>query len=322
MSNEKSSRYIVDQEASGERLDKFLSEQEHVSRSFIQKLIESEDVKVNRVSSKASYKLRAGDIIELSFPKPQLLDVIPEEIPLDILYEDEHLIVINKPAGMTVHPAAGNWSGTLVNALLAHCPDLPGIGDVKRPGIVHRLDKDTSGVLVVAKSDKAHQGLSKQFKAHTVKREYMALVCGKIATDSGTITAPIGRSNKDRKKMAVTSIHSRAAITHFSVLKRYDRFTLLKVRPQTGRTHQIRVHMSFIGHPIVGDPAYGGAKRAIEAADSGQLKEALSQLKRQALHAQTLGFVHPITEQYLQFSSPLPEDMRRVIETLEGGRQE
>jgi 23S rRNA pseudouridine1911/1915/1917 synthase len=312
----KSRIHIVSGDESGLRLDHLLTiKEEELSRSFIQKLIKEGFITINDKPSKPSYKIKDNDRIEVIVPEPKPYRVQPEEIPLEVLYEDDDLIVINKPAGMVTHPAAGNYSGTLVNAILAHCPDLSGIGGVKRPGIVHRLDKDTSGVLVVAKTDFAHQSLASQFKKHQVKKIYLALLCGIPSQDDETIIAPIGRSVRNRKKMAVTNIHSREAITHFKVIERYDGFSLVKVMPETGRTHQIRVHFTHIGHPIVGDQVYGGGrKRAINEATLPKLKQQIAELNRQALHAHLLGFLHPSTEEYVEFIAPIPEDIQAVLD--------
>ena len=289
-----------------------------LSRTYIQKLIREGSVTVNSKLSKPGYKLRAGDEIALTIPDPRPLQTVePEPIPLDILYEDSALIVVNKPAGMIVHPAGEAQSGTLVNALLNHCETLPGIGGVQRPGIVHRLDKDTSGVIVVAKTDHAHRHLSAQFEAHTTTRHYYAVVCGVPANETGTINVRIIRSPRDRRKMTVTGMGGRHAVTHYHLLERYDRFSLLKLRLETGRIHQIRVHLSHIGHPVAGDHAYGGGyARAIHDAPSAAVKEALVALNRQALHAHTLGFVHPETEEQLTFSAPMPDDIWWLVEEL------
>ncbi len=310
--------YTVDVDESGFRLDHFLAiKEEKLSRTFIQKLIKDKLVTVNGAPSKSSYATKDNDKIEFSIPEPRPYHAQPEEIPLDILYEDDAIIVLNKPAGMVVHPAMGTASGTLVNALLAHCSFLSGIGGVQRPGIVHRLDKGTSGVMVVAKTDLAHHNLAEQFMEHRVKKIYLALVCGVPKQDSGTIIAPIGRSTRDRKKMAVTNIRGREATTHFTILERYDRFAWVQITLETGRTHQIRVHLTHIGHPAVGDQTYGGGhKRAIREAPSPQLKHAFAQLTRQALHAHILGFLHPVTEEYIEFTAPIPADIQGILEVI------
>ena len=289
-----------------------------LSRTYIQKLIREGAITVNGKPSKPGYKLRTGDQISLTLPDPRPLQTIePEPIPLNILYEDSALVVVNKPAGMTVHPAGAAQSGTLVNALLNHCETLPGIGGVQRPGIVHRLDKDTSGVIVAAKTDHAHRHLSAQFEAHTTTRHYYAVVCGVPSNETGTVNARIIRSPRDKRKMTVTGTSGRHAVTHYHLLERYDRFSLLKLTLETGRIHQIRVHLSHIGHPVAGDHAYGGGyARAIHDAPAAAVKEALAALNRQALHAHTLRFVHPETDERLTFSAPMPEDMWRLVEEL------
>lgn len=296
--------YTVGEECVGKRIDVYLNEKNDAfSRSQIQKLIESQDILVNDKSTKSNYKLRLKDEISVSIPEPKELKIEPEDIDIEIMYEDEDVIVVNKPQGMVVHPAAGNYSGTLVNALLGKCKDLSSINGVIRPGIVHRIDKDTSGVLVVAKNDLAHRNLAEQIKEHTVKRIYIALVEGRLRNDEGTIDLPIGRHPIERKKMSVVSKNGRNAITHFSVIERFKNTTLIKVKLETGRTHQIRVHMSYIGHPLVGDPVYGHKKQKYN-------------LRGQALHAMTLGFNHPRTNKYMEFTSPLPEYFRLLIEKL------
>ena len=289
-----------------------------LSRTYIQKLIREGAITVNGKPSKPGYKLRTSDQISLTLPAPRPLQTIePEPIPLDILYEDSALVVVNKPAGMTVHPAGDAQSGTLVNALLNHCETLPGIGGVQRPGIVHRLDKDTSGVIVAAKTDHAHRHLSAQFEAHTTTRHYYAVVCGVPSNETGAINARIIRSPRDKRKITVSGTGGRHAVTHYHLLERYDRFSLLKLTLETGRIHQIRVHLSRIGDPVAGDHAYGGGyARAIHDAPAAAIKEALVALNRQALHAHTLGFVHPETEQRLTFSAPMPEDMWWLVEEL------
>ena len=289
-----------------------------LSRTYIQKLIREGAITVNGESSKPGYKLRTGDQVSLTLPAPHPLQTVdPEPLLLDILYEDSALIVVNKPAGMTVHPAGEVQSGTLVNALLHHCETLPGIGGVQRPGIVHRLDKDTSGVIVAAKTDYAHRHLSAQFEAHTTTRHYSAVVCGVPSNETGTINARIIRSSRDRRKMTVTGTRGRHAVTHYHLLEQYDRFSLLKLRLETGRIHQIRVHFSHIGHPVAGDHIYGGGyARAVRDAPSPLVKEALVALNRQALHAHTLGFIHPETDARLTFSAPMPADMWWFVEEL------
>lgn len=292
--------FEVMQGDSGKRLDLFLSSYfQQWTRSHIQKLIKDGYITVNGQSIKSGYKLKLGDRIKVIEPEPRPVDVQAQDIPLDILYEDEDIIVINKPQGMVVHPAAGNYNSTLVNALLHHCRDLSGINGEMRPGIVHRIDKDTSGVLVVAKNDRSHVNLAQQIKDKTAVRKYIALVEGSIKEDAGTIDAPIGRHPVHRKKMAVVP-GGRRAVTHFRVLERFKQYTLIEARLETGRTHQIRVHMAYIGHPVVGDPVYGYKKQSFN-------------LKGQLLHAQCLGFKHPRTGRYMEFCAPLPDYFTDVI---------
>ena len=288
--------FIISSEVAGERLDKAVSILcENISRSSAQLLIEDGNVLVNGSVANKKTTLKVGDTVSIELPEPKELDVTPENIPLDIVYEDEHLLVVNKPKGMVVHPAAGNYNGTLVNALLYHCGDsLSGINGVIRPGIVHRIDKDTSGLLIVAKTDVAHNGLAEQIKEHSFKREYRTVVVGNIKDDTGTIDAPIGRHPKDRKKQAVTDKNSKHAITHYEVLERFNGFTFLRVILETGRTHQIRVHMSYRGNPVAGDVVYGNQKKTYG-------------LDGQCLHAAVIGFIHPITNEYLEFHSDLPD---------------
>lgn len=288
----------------GVRLDLFLAEKyPDLSRSRIQGIINDRLLTVNQKIEKPSYRIRSGDRIEFKMPEPTPLEAEPEQIPLEVLYEDQDLVVVNKPQGMVVHPAEGNYSGTLVNALLFHCRDLSGINGRLRPGIVHRIDKDTSGVLVVAKTDFAHQGLAEQIKRHSVARIYTALVRGNLADERGTVDAPIGRHPVDRKRMAV--VHGgRRAVTHYRVLKRFRGYDLIEARLETGRTHQIRVHMAYIGHPLVGDLRYGPADNKLG-------------LQGQALHATTLGFIHPRTGDYIEFSVSLPGRMELALRQLE-----
>ncbi len=295
----------IEVEAGGTRLDVFLTEYiADMTRSRIQRLISDGEIRVNDNAAKANAKLKSGDVVEVNIPEPKETKLAAEEIPLDIVYEDEHMLVVNKPQGMVVHPAAGNYSGTLVNALMAHCGDnLSGINGEIRPGILHRIDKDTSGLLLVAKDDRAHLGLSEQIKAHSLTREYICIVHGNIKEDSGTIDAPIGRDPKDRKKMTITEKNSRNAVTHFFVLERFFKYTLVKCRLETGRTHQIRVHMSKNGHPIVGDPVYGRKKEEFK-------------LNGQLLHARKVGFIHPVTGEYMEFERDVPEYFRDVLEIL------
>ncbi|MCY3742086.1 MAG: RluA family pseudouridine synthase [Candidatus Poribacteria bacterium] len=311
--------YHIKKEHSGTRLDRFLLHAtEAMSRTYLQRLIRDGDVTVNdKVAKQPSYLLRDGDRVCLTLPPPRPLDTVaPESIPLDILHEDSHLIVLNKPAGMLVHPANGVNVGTLVNALLAHCTDLSGIGGIERPGIVHRLDKDTSGILVVAKTDVVHRGLSVQFEQHSITKQYVAVVCGIPAKTTGTIDARIARSRRDRRRMTVVETGGRHAVTHYEVLERYPKFALVQLTLETGRLHQIRVHLQHIGHPVAGDAVYGGEQRARNDADTAALKQTLAQLKRQALHARLLGFEHPATSENLTFSAPMPKDMQRVVNAL------
>ncbi|WP_281888085.1 RluA family pseudouridine synthase [Paenibacillus sp. YYML68] len=298
--------WLVQPEDAGERLDKFITEslEEDVSRTQVQQWIKDGHVTVDGRTVKPNFKLNGGEAIALTVPEPQELELAAENIPIEVVYEDADLIVVNKARGMVVHPAPGHYSGTLVNALLHHCQDLSGINGVMRPGIVHRIDKDTSGLLMAAKNDLAHTGLAAQLKAHTVKRQYVALVHGTVPHDTGTIDAPIGRDPKDRKLFTVTEKNSKHAVTHFLVLERFGDYTLLELKLETGRTHQIRVHMKFIGHPLVGDPAYGPSK------SKGVL------LDGQALHAAVLGFEHPRTGQWHEYEAPMPDDMVRVLDIL------
>ncbi|WP_427338535.1 RluA family pseudouridine synthase [Caloranaerobacter sp. DY30410] len=288
----------------GERIDSYLAKKlEEVSRSYIKKLIKDGHIKVNDLQIKPKYIVNKGDIITVELPEPEELELIPQDLPIEIVYEDEDVAVVNKPQGMVVHPAPGNYSGTLVNALLFHLESLSTINGVVRPGIVHRIDKDTSGLLMIAKNDFAHMELSKQLKEHSITRIYYALVEGNIKVDSGTINAPIGRHPVDRKKMAVTDRNSKNAITHFKVLERFGQYTLIEAKLETGRTHQIRVHMSYIKHPLVGDTVYGSKKN--EFKQEGQL-----------LHAKVIGFIHPRTKKYMEFDSELPDYFNKVLNIL------
>ncbi|MDN5346840.1 MAG: rRNA synthase [Clostridia bacterium] len=297
-------KLVVEAGDEGKRLDLFLARKVNVSRSRVQQLIAVGEIRVNGQTAKASYRLKPGDHIEGRVPEPEELAARPEDISLDILYEDGDIIVVNKPQGMVVHPSPGHERGTLVNALLFHCRDLSGINGVLRPGIVHRLDKDTSGVLVAAKNDLAHLGLAAQIKARSMKRLYLALVHGKVAPDEGRIEAPIGRHPVNRLRMAVVKTkQARPAVTHYRVLERLGNYTLLECRLETGRTHQIRVHMAYRGHPVVGDPVYGPRRRPFDV--PGQL-----------LHAYLLGFHHPRTGEYLEFRAPLPEIFTKILSLL------
>lgn len=296
-------KFVVDSCNEDLRLDIYLSENiKDKSRSYIQNLIKSEKVLVNGSIKKGSYKLKLNDEVQVEIPQSEKLNVDPENIPIDIIYEDRDVIVVNKSQGMVVHPAPGNYSGTLVNALLYHCTDLSGINGVLRPGIVHRIDKDTSGILVVAKNDMAHKKLAEQLKEHSMNRIYNALVEGVIKEDTGTVDKPLGRHPNQRIKMAVVK-NGRRAVTHYRVLQRYKNNTLIECKLETGRTHQIRVHMAYIGHPIVGDPVYGYSKQKFK-------------LEGQMLHAKTLGFIHPSTNKYMEFNSELPEYFKKIIEII------
>lgn len=294
---------ITEEKDREQRIDKFLSDKlQGRSRSYIQGLIQEEKVKVDNKAVKSNYKIRSSEVITVEIPELVELDVKPEEIELDILYEDEEVIVVNKPQGMVVHPAVGNYTGTLVNAILNHCNDLSGINGVIRPGIVHRIDKDTSGVLVIAKNDNSHHKLAEQLKDHSMRRVYNALVEGLLKDDEGTVDAPLARHPIERIKISVVP-GGRRAVTHYKVLERYKNTTLIECVLETGRTHQIRVHMSYIGHPLVGDPIYGYKKQKIKA--EGQL-----------LHARVLGFIHPTRGEYMEFQAPLPEYFQKVIYSL------
>ena len=299
----------------GERLDRFLAEAEHsLSRSAVQNLIDQGHVRLNDAPTRASRRVREGDRVEVVRPRHVPSTLEPEAIPLDVVYEDEHLAVVAKPAGMVVHPAAGNRDGTLVNALLHHCgPSLSGIGGVARPGIVHRIDKDTSGLLLVAKSDVAHEGLSSQFADHSIERVYAAIVTGVPTMLTGTINAPLARSETDRKKVAVVKSGGRGkrAVTHWKLRTALRDAALVECRLETGRTHQVRVHLASIGHPLLGDPVYGRSPKQRQ-------RELLARLefRRQALHAEALGFVHPVTNARLSFASALPSDMQELFSAL------
>lgn len=308
--NHFTSSFKTTDEEQGTRLDVLLTQHfPELSRSHLQKLIADKMVLVNDKTVKANYKAQTEDTISITFPEAKEIEIIPEEIPLDILYEDTDIIVVNKPRGMVVHPAAGNYQGTLVNALLDHCRDLSGINGEIRPGIVHRLDKDTSGVMVAAKNDHAHLSLAEQIKERTASRKYLAIVHGNIAEEQGIINAPIGRHPSDRKKMAVTFSNSKQAITRFRVVERFINFTLVECKLQTGRTHQIRVHMQYIGHPVVGDPKYGPEKKRFN-------------IQGQALHSAELSLKHPTTNQDMLFSAPLPPDMADILTELQAIRRE
>ncbi len=298
---------IVCDSASVVRLDAYLSAATARTRNNVAKLISEGLVTVNGSVAGKSAKVKAGDIICYSVPPLKTTDVLPENIPLDIVFEDEHLLVVNKPKGMVVHPAAGNEKGTLVNALLYHCGDsLSGINGVARPGIVHRIDKNTSGLLMVAKTDEAHNFLAEQIKEHSFSREYEAVVYGNVKADECTVNAPIGRHKIRRKEMAVTAENSRDAVTHFKVINRYNGFTHIKCILETGRTHQIRVHSAYMGHPVAGDEVYGPRK-------------VITELGGQCLHAKKLGFIHPATKQYMEFETELPEYFIKFINSISKG---
>ncbi len=296
---------LVYEEKNSVRIDKFLAENiEEITRNAVINLIDKGKITVNNKNISKSYKLKYGDEISVSNPEPENMKAEPENIPLEIVFEDDDLLVVNKPKGMVVHPAPGNYSGTLVNALLYHCGEsLSGINGVIRPGIVHRIDKDTSGLLIVAKNDSAHNFLAKQIAEHSFKREYEAICVGIIKNDSGTIDKPIGRHPIKRKQMAVTATNSKNAVTHYEVIKRYTNNTYLRLRLETGRTHQIRVHLASIGKPVLNDPVYSGYKPVPDF--SGQ-----------CLHARTVGFVHP-NGQYMEFKSDLPDYFRNYLDKLE-----
>lgn len=296
-------------EYEGERLDKYLSEifketDGTQSRSFFQKLIKEGHVQVNEKPQKANYRLKADDIVWVEVPDAVATPILPEDIPLDILYEDEDLLIVNKPKGMVVHPSAGHYSGTLVNAIMYHCKDsLSGINGEIRPGIVHRIDMDTTGSLIVCKNDKTHISIAEQIKVHSVTRKYRGIVCGVVKEEEGTIDAPIGRHPIDRKKMAINEKNGKNAVTHYRVLERFGQYTYMEFQLETGRTHQIRVHMASIGHPLLGDTLYSSGKSPFK-------------LQGQTLHAMTIGFIHPRTESYLEVSAPLPDYFEKILKKL------
>lgn len=294
-------------EDAGTRADVFLAAKLGVSRSNMQKLLEDGRVKRGEKIIKANYKVRAGEMFVVDIPEPEPIEAVPENIPLDIIYEDDDVVVLNKARGMVVHPALGNYTGTLVNALLYHCSNLSGINSAIRPGIVHRLDKDTSGIMIVAKNDAAHISLSQQIQSKTAVRTYLAVVRGNIKTDSGTIETQIARDKTDRKKMAVVKEGGRDAITDYEVLERFGKYTLVRCKLRTGRTHQIRVHMEYLGYPLVGDPKYSPMKTPFG-------------IRGQALHSHTLEFTHPCTGERMKFEAPLPEDMHKIITRLHNGQ--
>lgn len=294
-------------EDAGTRADVFLAAKLGVSRSNMQKLLEDGRVKRGEKIIKANYKVRTGEMFVVDIPEPEPIEAVPENIPLDIIYEDDDVVVLNKARGMVVHPAPGNYTGTLVNALLYHCSNLSGINSAIRPGIVHRLDKDTSGIMIVAKNDAAHISLSQQIQSKTAVRTYLAVVRGNIKTDSSTIETQIARDKTDRKKMAVVKEGGRDAITDYEVLERFGKYTLVRCKLRTGRTHQIRVHMEYLGYPLVGDPKYSPMKTPFG-------------IKGQALHSHTLEFTHPRTGERMKFEAPLPEDMHKIITRLHNGQ--
>jgi len=306
----------------GKRLDIFLTEKGiGLSRSRIQNLISQHEILVDSKVTKSHYKIRGNEVVSVFIPPPTQSEIKPENIPLHILYEDQDLLVVNKPAGMVTHPAAGNFSGTLVNALLFHCRDLSGINGVLRPGIVHRLDKGTSGLLVVAKNDLTHRSLALQLKARTLSREYRALTCGNMPSSEGRIEVPIGRSAKDRKKMVASPSKSKESVTLFWVSESFDISDFLSLKLLTGRTHQIRAHLSYLGKPVLGDEQYGGRKKWINHLNLLQRSlayEVLRVLPRQALHAKKIGFVHPRTNKYFEVESDLPEDISKALKLLRG----
>ena len=297
--------YELTADESGERIDKFLSRNyENLSRSYIQKLLKDGNIIVNKLAVKANYKIASGDVIHIRIPESEPLDILPENIPLDILYEDSDILIVNKQKGMVVHPSPGHYTHTLVNAVLYHCGgNLSGINGVIRPGIVHRIDMNTTGSLLICKNDRAHQILAEQLKEHSITRRYHAIVHGNIKEDSGTVDAPIGRHPADRKKMSTKSQHGRHAVTHYRVLERFGSYTYIECELETGRTHQIRVHMSSIGHPILGDDVYGPARCPFK-------------LEGQTLHAKTLGIIHPSTKEYMEFDAPLPQYFQNLLTML------
>ena len=300
-------KLIITENEAGQRADVGLAALLELTRSNMQKLLDEGRAVRGAKVLKSNYKLKVGDEIIVTLPEPQPLDVQPEDIPLDIIYEDEDVVVVNKARGMVVHPAAGNYTGTLVNALLYHCKNLSGINGVIRPGIVHRLDKDTSGIMICAKNDAAHVSLSQQIQAKTAKRTYLAVVRGNIKTDSGIIETQIARDKNDRKKMAVVKEGGRDAVTEYEVLERFGKYTIVRCKLHTGRTHQIRVHMEYLGYPLVGDPKYSPMKTPFA-------------IKGQALHSQTLDFTHPRTGERMHFEAPLPEDMHKIVTRLRLGQ--
>lgn len=298
--------FFIDDEEAGERIDKYLASLlPDYSRSYIQKMIADGNVQADGRSLKANYRIRTGDHLTVAAADPVIPEIVPENIPLDILYEDSDILVVNKPRGMVVHPAPGHYSGTLVNAVMYHCrDDLSTINGVLRPGIVHRIDKDTTGVLVVCKNDIAHRKIAEQLSVHSITRRYRALVYNNIKEDTGTVDAPIGRMPNDRKKMGINYKNGRNAVTHYRVLERFGRYTYIECQLETGRTHQIRVHMTSIGHPLIGDTVYGPSRDPFH-------------LGGQALHAMVLGFIHPTSGEYVEFQAPLPEYFQKLLQRFE-----
>ena len=299
--------FEVQFEQEGERLDKFLSTiYPDFSRAFFQKLIKNQKVWVNDQNQKASFLVHTDDLVKIEIPDAVETTIVPEDIPLDILYEDQDLLIVNKPKGMVVHPSAGHYTGTLVNAIMYHCKDsLSGINGEIRPGIVHRIDMDTTGSLIVCKNDEAHVDIAQQIKEHSVNRIYVGIVCGNVKDDEGTIEGPIGRHPIERKKMAINEKNGKPAITHYKVLERFGNYTYMQFKLETGRTHQIRVHMASIGHPLLGDALYSSNRSTFK------------NLQGQTLHAQTIGFIHPKTGEYMEFSAPLPEYFKKLLSILQ-----
>lgn len=299
--------FEVQFEQEGERLDKFLSTiYPDFSRAFFQKLIKNQKVWVNDQNQKASFPVHTDDLVKIEIPDAVETTIVPEDIPLDILYEDQDLLIVNKPKGMVVHPSAGHYTGTLVNAIMYHCKDsLSGINGEIRPGIVHRIDMDTTGSLIICKNDEAHVDIAQQIKEHSVNRIYVGIVCGNVKEDEGTIEGPIGRHPVERKKMAINEKNGKPAVTHYKVLERFGNYTYMQFKLETGRTHQIRVHMASIGHPLLGDALYSSNRSAFK------------NLQGQTLHAQTIGFIHPRTGEYMQFSAPLPEYFKKLLSILQ-----
>ena len=298
--------YYVDDDFEGVRVDKYLGEiLPDISRSYIQKLLKSQHILVNKCVCKANYKVKTDDIINVDIPEPLEANIVAEDIPLDIIYEDDDILIVNKPKDMVVNPAPGHYTGTLVNALMYHCRDnLSEINGVLRPGIVHRIDKDTTGALIVCKNDYSHNFVAEQLKVHSITRKYVAIVNGVISDDEGTIDAPIGRHEVNRKKMSINYKNGKNAVTHYKVLKRFKKYTYIECQLETGRTHQIRVHMSSINHPILGDELYNNNKCPFK-------------LQGQTLHAKTIGFIHPTTKEYVEFEAPLPEYFKHLLEILD-----